>query len=220
MTKEWSTGRVQHRHRREATRSKANRRWLEQAVVGERATTTERMSILVHYAGIRKPQIQTTPSRERESSPVPLGPEYIVSLSSTFHGRQAHALRLSCSSVSAHPLPDYSAFASPDFDPGDYANTILATGPKSSAGDLPPKQDASVAISRLTSGIDDVSKQIKQLVCIPHLSPRLFSAPASPSQVTTHHEALLSQASSVSDIESPLTSVKQGLTELDSSLDK
>lgn len=77
---------------------------------------------------------------------------------------------------------DYSVFASPDFDPNDYANAILAGEPyppqsdtkvalkpalsiaKSAAQDSIAKEDISVAISKLTFGIDDVSKQIKNLV--------------------------------------------------------
>jgi hypothetical protein len=41
-----------------------------------------------------------------------------------------------------------------------------------------------------------------------------------PSQVTTHHEELLTQAAGVNNLESSLGSVKRGLMELDSSLDK
>lgn len=73
---------------------------------------------------------------------------------------------------------EYSVFANPDFDPNDYANAILAgesyppqdSKPKSSAAskatlkDSIAKEDISVAISKLTFAIDDVSKQIKSLV--------------------------------------------------------
>lgn len=78
---------------------------------------------------------------------------------------------------------EYSVFANPDFDPNDYANAILAgepyppstsdakaghakssTGTKSTVQDSIAKEDISVAISKLTFGIDDVSKQIKSLV--------------------------------------------------------
>lgn len=72
----------------------------------------------------------------------------------------------SCSSS-----PDYSVFATPDFNPNEYANAILAGEPypdqkytKLSTQDPVAKEDISVAISKLTSGIDDVAKQIKQLV--------------------------------------------------------
>lgn len=75
---------------------------------------------------------------------------------------------------------DFSVFASPDFDANEYANAILAgesypppSEPKPVTGkapiatktqDLPAKEDISVAISKLTFGIDDVSKQIKNVV--------------------------------------------------------
>jgi hypothetical protein len=66
------------------------------------------------------------------------------------------------------------AFASSHFDPNDYANAVLAGDPyipsshkphiKPSVQDPPPKEDISVAISKLTIAIDDVSKQIKTVV--------------------------------------------------------
>lgn len=76
----------------------------------------------------------------------------------------------------------YDAFASPDFDANDYANAILAgepfpppvasaqPGKIAKAASLlsslsePAKGDISVAISKLTVGLDDVSKQIKSVV--------------------------------------------------------
>lgn len=73
---------------------------------------------------------------------------------------------------------DYSIFAAPDFNPNEYANTILASDapstcdPKTvskakiSVQDSVTKEDISVAISKLSYGIEDVSKQIKNLVCI------------------------------------------------------
>ncbi|EFI28193.1 hypothetical protein CC1G_14220 [Coprinopsis cinerea okayama7 len=83
-------------------------------------------------------------------------------------------------------MADYSVFANPDFDPNEYANAILAGEPyPASSSDHPGKgghtksstaaskgtyqdsigkEDISVAISKLTFGIDDVSKQIKSLV--------------------------------------------------------
>jgi hypothetical protein len=81
--------------------------------------------------------------------------------------------------------PDYSVFSSASFDPNEYANAILAGEPylpqsntkvfskptlnltKSAAQDSIAKEDLSVAISKLTFGIDDVSKQVKSLVCPP-----------------------------------------------------
>ena len=86
---------------------------------------------------------------------------------------------------------DLAVFANPDFDPNDYANAILAAEP----------YPTPVVISKLSLAIDDTSKQIKNLVA-------------------THHEDLLSQASSAIHLSGSLTSVKTGLTDLESSLDK
>lgn len=75
-------------------------------------------------------------------------------------------------------LPDYSVFASPEFDPNDYANAVLAGEPyvlpsdtrtkpvlpSTKVAETPGKEEISIAISKLTFGIDDVSKQIKALV--------------------------------------------------------
>ena len=75
-------------------------------------------------------------------------------------------------------LVDYSLFASSDFDPNEYANAILATDQshhaefklgnksllKTSTHDSIAKEEISVAISKLTFGIEDVSKQIRNLV--------------------------------------------------------
>ncbi|KAL1665907.1 Golgi transport complex subunit 5-domain-containing protein [Schizophyllum commune] len=108
---------------------------------------------------------------------------------------------------------DYTVFASPDFDSNEYANAILAGEPYPPSDakkgqtpgrpsfDSPSKEDVSVAISRLTYGIDDVSKQIKNLV-------------------TSHHEDLLGQAASASELSGSLVSVKGGLSELEMSLEK
>ncbi|TRM69739.1 Golgi transport complex subunit 5-domain-containing protein [Schizophyllum amplum] len=106
---------------------------------------------------------------------------------------------------------DYAVFASEGFDSNDYANAILAgepyptsdakRGPGRPSFDSPSKEDVSVAISRLTYGIDDVSKQIKNLV-------------------TSHHEDLLSQAASANELSGSLVSVKGGLSELEMSLEK
>jgi hypothetical protein len=75
-------------------------------------------------------------------------------------------------------IVDYSLFASSDFDPNEYANAILATDHhpefklgsklstplKTSTHDSIAKEDISMAISKLTFGIEDVSKQIRNLV--------------------------------------------------------
>ncbi|KAF8054168.1 Golgi transport complex subunit 5-domain-containing protein [Lyophyllum atratum] len=111
-------------------------------------------------------------------------------------------------------LPDFAVFATPSFDANDYANAILAGEPYPapsdskpavklavSPQDLPAKEDISVAISKLTFSIDDVSKQIKSVVA-------------------THHEALLSQAASANNLSGSLTPVRSGLNDLDSSLEK
>ncbi|GLB37263.1 putative golgi transport complex subunit 5 [Lyophyllum shimeji] len=111
-------------------------------------------------------------------------------------------------------MSDFAVFASSNFDANEYANAILAGEPyppvsdaKSppklavSPQDLPAKEDISVAISKLTFSIDDVSKQIKNVVA-------------------THHEALLSQAASANDLAGSLTPVRSGLNDLDSSLEK
>ncbi|KAK0438703.1 uncharacterized protein EV420DRAFT_1279937 [Desarmillaria tabescens] len=79
--------------------------------------------------------------------------------------------------VSPH-LTDYSVFASAEFDPNDYANAVLAGEPyvlpsdtrtkplisSNKLAEAPGKEEISIAISKLTFGIDDVSKQIKTLV--------------------------------------------------------
>lgn len=67
-------------------------------------------------------------------------------------------------------------FANPDFDANEYANAILAgepypqaqpsAKPAKPAAVAPAKEDVSVAISKLTLGIDDVSKQIKNVVSV------------------------------------------------------
>ncbi|KAK0476610.1 Golgi transport complex subunit 5-domain-containing protein [Armillaria novae-zelandiae] len=116
--------------------------------------------------------------------------------------------------ISLHP-PDYSVFASPEFDPNDYANAVLAGEPyvlpsdtrtkpvlpSTKVAETPGKEEISIAISKLTFGIDDVSKQIKALV-------------------TNHHQDLLSQAASANELSGSLTSVRAGLADLDHSLEK
>ncbi len=81
-----------------------------------------------------------------------------------------HALRASMSDTSA----DYAVFALPHFDPNDYANAILAgepyppqpgkSKPAKSTGLAPASEDVSVAISKLTFSLDDVEKQLKNVV--------------------------------------------------------
>ncbi|KAG6832504.1 hypothetical protein H0H87_001429 [Tephrocybe sp. NHM501043] len=109
-------------------------------------------------------------------------------------------------------MSDFAVFSSSNFDANEYANAILAGEPYPSDAkhsgklpvspqDLPAKEDISVSISKLTFSIDDVSKQIKNVV-------------------SNHHEALLSQAANAHNLSGSLTSVRGGLNDLDSSLDK
>ncbi|EJD03176.1 uncharacterized protein FOMMEDRAFT_146834 [Fomitiporia mediterranea MF3/22] len=117
----------------------------------------------------------------------------------------------------------YAAFAVPNFDANEYANAILAGEPfpppppvtsgdssQTHAGKVtkvaptssePAKEDISVAISKLTLGIDDVSKQLKNVV-------------------TNNHETLLIQAAGVGALEDKLQTVKSGLEEVSASQDK
>ncbi|KAH8993456.1 Golgi transport complex subunit 5-domain-containing protein [Lactarius akahatsu] len=108
-------------------------------------------------------------------------------------------------------MTDYAIFATSEFDPNEYANTILAgepyppqpgsSRPTKITGLEPAKEDISVAIAKLNYGIDDVSKQIKNVV-------------------TTHHEDLLEQAAGVGELSGSLQTVREGLDALDSSLEK
>ncbi|KAH9032641.1 Golgi transport complex subunit 5-domain-containing protein [Lactarius hengduanensis] len=104
-------------------------------------------------------------------------------------------------------MTDYAIFATPEFDPNEYANTVLAgepyppqpgsSRPAKITGLEPAKEDISVAIAKLNYGIDDVSKQIKNVV-------------------TTHHEDLLEQAAGVGELSGSLQTVRDGLDALDS----
>ncbi|KAF8659226.1 hypothetical protein AX16_001886 [Volvariella volvacea WC 439] len=111
---------------------------------------------------------------------------------------------------------EYAVFARPDFDPNEYATAILSGESyepsdannkavtktrRSSAVEPLAKEDISVAISKLNTGIDDVTRKIKSLV-------------------SKHHEELLLQASSAHELSGSLTSVKAGIADLDGSLDK
>ncbi|KIY65678.1 hypothetical protein CYLTODRAFT_492125 [Cylindrobasidium torrendii FP15055 ss-10] len=106
---------------------------------------------------------------------------------------------------------EYAVFAIDDFDSNDYANAVLAgeqyetartsTAPKVVAPEPSAKEEISIAISKLTTGVDDVSKQIKTLV-------------------TNHHQDLLAQAANASDLTGSLTSVRSGLSDLEGSVEK
>ncbi|KAN0116391.1 Golgi transport complex subunit 5 domain containing protein [Russula decolorans] len=108
-------------------------------------------------------------------------------------------------------MTDYTIFESPDFDANEYANAVLAgesyppqPGSSRSAkptGLEPAKEDISVAIAKLDYGIEDVSKQIKNVV-------------------TAHHEDLLEQAAGVGEFSGSLQAVREGLDALDVSLEK
>lgn len=141
-----------------------------------------------------------------------------------FNGRD---FRTSMSSL------DYSIFAASDFSPNEYANAILAsdagldtkTGAKgsghviSSTHDSVTKEDISVAISKLTFGIDDVSKQIRNLVgvILPVDVPNINCIVV---EVTAHHEELLVQASNANALSGALVSVRTGLNDLENSVEK
>jgi hypothetical protein len=86
-------------------------------------------------------------------------------------------------SVFPSPQPttsDYSLFTNPDFNANDYANAILAgepypqvhqtqsIKPRTGAALESAKEDISVAISKLDLSIEDVTKQIKNLVRYNH----------------------------------------------------
>ncbi|CAL1706796.1 unnamed protein product [Somion occarium] len=110
-------------------------------------------------------------------------------------------------------MTDYSVFASSDFDPNEYANAVLAgesyppqlgnlkSKSTKTTGLAPANEDISVAISKLNFNIEDVEKQLKNVV-------------------TTHHEELLVQAAGVTELEGSLGAVRGGLNDLDGTLDK
>ncbi|KAJ6497874.1 Golgi transport complex subunit 5-domain-containing protein [Mycena sanguinolenta] len=73
--------------------------------------------------------------------------------------------------------------------------------PAKSTFETSPKEDISVAVSKLNFALEDVSKQIKSLV-------------------NGHHAELLAQAASANALAGSLTLVRSGLADLDPSLDK
>ena len=88
-------------------------------------------------------------------------------------------------SASQHQTADYAVFASPDFEANDYANAILAgepypPQPGASKANKPPglepaAEDISIALGKLDTGIEDVSKQIKNVVRVYPLARLLLS---------------------------------------------
>lgn len=87
---------------------------------------------------------------------------------------------------------DLGAFNSQSFDANEYANGLIAP-----VG----KDDITAALAKLNFGIDDVANQLKNLV-------------------TEHHHALLAQAAGIGDLEGSISSVRLGLDEVTSSLEK
>lgn len=61
------------------------------------------------------------------------------------------------------------------------------------------KEEISVALAKLSFGIDDVNRQLKNVINV-------------------HHEALLSQAASVNQLEGSLQHVNAGLKDISSSV--
>ena len=127
---------------------------------------------------------------------------------------------------------DYAVFAIPDFDANAYANAVLAgeAYPTSSSQPKPKptlsiqepaKDDISVAISKLDLGIEDVNKQIKVLVCFPSLASSCRAGvDGRIEQVTAHHEDLLQHASNASKLSGSLSSIRRGLDDVESSIEK
>src|SRR5262245_15956807 len=67
-------------------------------------------------------------------------------------------------------LDQHTLFASPSFDPNEYASTILAGDPylpNANKGTVKPTgEDIGVAIHKLNTGIDDVEREIKSVVSL------------------------------------------------------
>ncbi len=71
---------------------------------------------------------------------------------------------------------DYAVFALPEFDANEYANAVLAgetypvqqgkARPTKNTSFAPANEDISVAISELNFSIDDVDKQLKNVVSV------------------------------------------------------
>ncbi|KAF8601324.1 hypothetical protein BDV93DRAFT_533716 [Ceratobasidium sp. AG-I] len=88
-------------------------------------------------------------------------------------------------------------FGSDTFEPTQYTHKVIAT----TAPGNPSNEDISQLIGRLTLAVDDVAGQIRSLV-------------------VAHHEALLTQAATVSGMEGLLASVRLGINELTQSLER
>ncbi|KAA1064843.1 hypothetical protein PGT21_016454 [Puccinia graminis f. sp. tritici] len=98
--------------------------------------------------------------------------------------------------------PEYQVYLDPNFDPQEFANSVLNNEPYHST-DISQfaSGDVSSVLSKLNMGIEDITKQIR-------------------SQVTTHHLKLLTKASSVAALDRPLQSVKNALQQLEANLER
>ncbi|KAI7940977.1 hypothetical protein MJO28_013262 [Puccinia striiformis f. sp. tritici] len=98
--------------------------------------------------------------------------------------------------------PEYQVYLDPNFDPQEFANSVLNKEAYHSTDTTQfGSGDVSGVLTKLNQGIEDITKQIR-------------------SQVTTHHLKLLKKASSVASLEQPLQSVKNALLQLESNLEK
>ncbi|CAG7854281.1 Conserved oligomeric Golgi complex subunit 5 Short=COG complex subunit 5; AltName: Full=Component of oligomeric Golgi complex 5 [Serendipita indica DSM 11827] len=111
---------------------------------------------------------------------------------------------------------DYATFAHPAFDANEYANAILAAQPyriPNTSNQLESgfkttglieggnKEEISVALAKLSFGIDDVNRQLKNVI-------------------NAHHEGLLSRAASVNQLEGNLLQVNAGLKDISGSVNR
>ncbi|WAQ89819.1 hypothetical protein PtA15_11A510 [Puccinia triticina] len=98
--------------------------------------------------------------------------------------------------------PEYQVYLDPDFDPQEFANSVLNNEPYH-ATDISQfaSGDVSAVLSKLNLGIEDITKQIR-------------------SQVSTHHLKLLTKASAVASLERPLQAVKDALHQLDANVER
>ncbi|MBW0525389.1 hypothetical protein O181_065104 [Austropuccinia psidii MF-1] len=97
---------------------------------------------------------------------------------------------------------EYQVYLHPDFDPQSFANAILNNEPYLSI-DISQiaSGEVSLALSKLNVGIEDITKQLR-------------------SEVTTHHLKLLTRASSIASLQDSLQSIKNGLAQIESNVEK
>lgn len=130
--------------------------------------------------------------------------------------------RLASSTASVPASPSVQAStpsvqASTRLEPSRHASTRSVTVVERCA-----REDVSVAIVKMDVGIEDVGRQIKALVrthCYLYTHSSL-SSHALIAQVTAHHEELLQRASDVRGMSGSLASVRRGLDDLESSIEK